>query len=81
MRPWTTKNNDWLHNINSLVHGCESYQMSGNLVRPKFIPTSCCPDIAPLTSDDNQWKPIIACPADFPVELVLFLHHICQELC
>ena len=79
---WKCLFSDWLHN-SALAWlaflNCELYRMSGNLMRPKFTPTICNPDgetLSLLRSDDNQWEPIISCPADFPVELVLFLCHI-----
>lgn len=45
-------------------------------VRPRFTPSPCdAPDlktIPPLASmfQDEEWLPIVSCPADFPLELV-----------
>ncbi|KAF5354813.1 hypothetical protein D9756_005632 [Leucocoprinus leucothites] len=46
--------------------------MSVKSTRPKFVPTTCDSEgdgLSPLKNNENEWKPIIACPAGFPVEL------------
>ncbi|KAI9461330.1 hypothetical protein HD554DRAFT_2206749 [Boletus coccyginus] len=49
--------------------------MDQSCVRPRFIPSPCnAPDpqtIPPLTcmSQDEEWLPVVSCPADFPLEL------------